>query len=165
MNEDNEKERIEGAGLEHRVLIIPGGPAAQGEPAVDKAESTYLDQDGLHELTVLRIKYAPGCNHMLHTAKNTGAICSSCGLLLCSECSNEVCYSCQRPVCGLCRNTEIVGDEERVYCSPCLRDKKRRARRDALLVTGITWSAVFAVLWLLWKLACSTVFSLLDICS
>lgn len=156
---NGQNRRIEGGSLEHRILIIPGTAANEGEPAIDKTESSFIDEGGLHESTVLRINYASACNHSLHTGRDIGSTCVACHRLLCSSCSKEkesTCVSCGAAVCHSCGEVAsggVVGAgdaEERGLCCPsCLRAKAWETVRAGVLLAALVGICLFLLMRLL----------------
>lgn len=143
----------ENEGLETRTQIFLQGVARHGEPIVDKIERTGLSEGGLREDIIIRLKYASGCHHTLHTAQETGAVCGCCyENLLCAECSkNEanICSLCKRVTCGSCQRESKIDGEKKMVCISCRRTLFWRG-----LLNVVKWMAVaFALLMLLQILA------------
>ena len=110
--------------LQTKTIIILDGEVQEGQPAVDKTEATSFNDEGLKEAVLIRLKYASGCRHIIHTAAEMGAVCSSCHRILCAACSKEednFCAKCRKAVCGClsCRKKESIDGERKMVCAAC----------------------------------------------
>lgn len=118
MNGESEKDQR----LQTRTLIVLDGEVMEGQPAVDKLEATGFDDKGLKEAVLIKLKYASGCGHVIHTAAEMGGLCANprCHKILCAECSkSHLCYRCGKPVCGACRREQVIDGEKRMVCEHC----------------------------------------------
>ena len=61
-----------------QTIIIIGGAAGRNDSVVNKTESNELGDTEFGESTVIKLKHADGCGHIIHTASEVGAI-SACG--------------------------------------------------------------------------------------
>ena len=101
-----------------QTVIIIEGAGGQGESVFDKTETESLGETELGETTVIRLKHADGCGHVIHTAAEVGAV-SVCGKVLCTKCAGNLCYRCGKPVCGEHTRRVKRDDSELVYCWRC----------------------------------------------
>ena len=133
----------ENEGLETRTRIFLEGEAQQALPIIDKTERTGLTQNGLREDVTIRLKYATGCHHLLHTAQEAGAACGSCSgskNILCAECSKSdeyVCSACHLPTCSSCQREATIDGKRKMVCISCCRALFRRRILDA-----VKWAAI-----------------------
>jgi hypothetical protein len=115
----DELQELSKKGLLSKRVVILKGPLQNGSPVVEKSEETIIDDEGMKEVTVSELSYAPACHHLIHTEEELGAVCVVCGQVMCRACSvNNVCSACGRTVCkqdqksiedvgmvcGLCKN-------------------------------------------------------------
>ena len=101
-----------------QTLIFIQGTAGAGDAVVDKTETESLGDTDFGEATVIQLKHADGCGHVIHTASEVGGI-SICGKVLCTKCAQNLCYRCGKPVCGEHIRRVKKDDEERIYCWQC----------------------------------------------
>ena len=105
-------------GWRKQTIIMIEGAVGQGEPAVDKTEIDSISETELGETTIIRLKHADGCGHVIHVASEVGGICV-CGRVLCAKCAQTTCYRCGRPVCGEHIRRVKKDDAELIYCWRC----------------------------------------------
>lgn len=133
-----------------QTLFILGDEANLGDPVVDKAEQLQRGRDGFEELTVMRLRHASGCGHLLHTASEAGGFCANprCRKLLCSNCAKgNLCAVCAKPVCGSCRKTVTLRGSKQMVCRACVW--RARFAEPGRIVRRILWLAL--LLWLFLK--------------
>jgi hypothetical protein len=160
IGQENHHDDIEGqlddAGIQTKTLIYLAGQVKPGEPLIDKLETTTAEEEGLQEITEIRLRTASGCGHVVHVAAEAGLTCLSCQRMsrpepriLCSECSKNnpdvICHFCRAPVCYACRDQRWVDGEKRIVCRACLSTLRLR-----IVKTIIKWLLVAAAIyWLL----------------
>lgn len=148
---------IEGSsdGIEERTLIFLDGQLTSGtdDPIIDKTETTNAGEEGLEEITQIKIKSA-SCGHVLHTSAEAGLACNSCrrlhkeALVLCTECAKNpanVCYICNAPCCYQCRDERWLDGQMRIVCKACIRSTLRLRILKAI----IKWLLILAGLYYL----------------
>jgi hypothetical protein len=111
------------ARTETRTQVVVTGPGAVGQPLVDRVETTGVGGAGVEELVRINLTAAPGCNHVLHTGAEVGAVCAcGCDRLLCTACATRpenLCSSCRRPVAGPCQIRSILDPTGTMRCWTC----------------------------------------------
>lgn len=129
--------------LSQRIVIIKG-PAMNGAPVVEKREESILDDEGLKEITISELSYAPACHHLIHTEEELGGVCIVCGQAMCKVCSaNNLCALCGRTVCKKDqKQIEDIG----MVCVFCKRDWLIKKIISFLITAGITGAIILFVL-------------------
>ncbi len=100
------------------IVRIESEGAGPGDSVVDKTETNLLGEAELSETTLIQLRHADGCGHVLHTASEVGGI-SACGKVLCVKCAENVCYRCGKLVCGEHIRRVKREDVELIYCWRC----------------------------------------------
>ncbi|MBI2848939.1 MAG: hypothetical protein HYX88_02290 [Chloroflexi bacterium] len=96
-----------------RRVIIVGGRAQEGEPAIETEETTTIIGDQTEDQAVIRRTCCSGCGRVLGE-ETVAAVCVSCGGLLCEACSENRCFECYQICCWSCSDS-VFGRPER-YC-------------------------------------------------
>jgi len=140
----DELQELSKKGLTSRKIIILRGPLQDGTPVVEQREGSIIDDEGLKELTVATLSYAPACHHLIHTEAELGAICVICGQAMCSVCSaSSLCSLCGRAVCKQDqKSVEDVG----IICSQCHRELIRKKIISFILTAGAVGILIYLVL-------------------
>ena len=131
-------------GLLSKRVVILKGPLQNGSPVVEKSEETIIDEEGMKEVTVSELSYAPACHHLIHTEEELGGICIVCGNAICKSCSaNCLCSTCGRTVCKQDQKTiEDIG----MVCSQCKLDWLKKKAISILLTLGGLGILVYLIL-------------------
>ena len=139
-----ELQELSKKGLTSRRIIILRGPLQDGTPILEQSEGSIIDEEGLKELSVAALSYAPACHHLIHTEAELGAICVICGQAMCSACSaSNVCPICGRAVCKQDqKNVEDVG----MVCSLCHKELFWKKIISFILTAGAVGILIYLVL-------------------
>lgn len=139
-----ELQELSKKGLTSRRIIILRGPLQDGTPILEQSEGSIIDEEGLKELSVAALSYAPACHHLIHTEAELGAVCVICGQAMCSACSaSNVCPICGRAVCKQDqKNVEDVG----MVCSLCHREFLWKKIISFILTAGAVGILIYLVL-------------------
>jgi len=131
-------------GLISKKVIILRGPLLNGTPIIEQSEGSIIDEEGLKELSVAALSYAPACHHLIHTEDELGAVCVVCGQVMCRTCSaSNICPMCGRAVCKQDqKNVEDVG----MVCSQCHRESFWKKIVSLLLTAGAVGMLIYLVL-------------------
>lgn len=131
-------------GLLSKKVVILKGPVQDGSPAVEKREESIIDDEGLKEISVSELSYAPACHHLIHNEEELGGICIVCGQALCKACSTtNICNLCGKTVCKKDqKNIEDIG----MVCTLCKKDWLIKKIVYFLITAGITGAIIFFVL-------------------
>lgn len=141
MDELNELEK---KGLVSKRVVILKGPIQDGSPAVEKREESIIDDEGLKEISVSELSYAPACHHLIHVEEELGGVCIVCGQAMCKVCSeNNVC-----PICGrtVCKKDQKPIEEIGMACALCKKDLFVKKMISFLLTAGIVAAIIFFIL-------------------
>jgi len=139
-----ELQELSKKGLTSRRIIILRGPLQDGTPILEQSEGSIIDEEGLKELSVAALSYAPACHHLIHTEAELGAVCVICGQAMCSACSaSNVCPICGRAVCKQDqKNVEDVG----MVCSLCHKELFWKKIISFILTAGAVGILIYLVL-------------------
>jgi hypothetical protein len=127
-----------------RTLFLLEEELNVGDAAIDKSEAMGRDENGLSEVTVMRLRHASGCGHVIHTAAELGGVCGGCRRSLCSECAKtNLCSACGKPACGRCRRFLRLHGMRQMVCRACFwkawfSDPVQLVRR-ALFLAFLWW--------------------------
>jgi len=140
----DELQELSKKGLTSRKIIILRGPLQDGTPIIEQSEGSIIDDEGLKELSVATLSYAPACHHLIHTEAELGAICVICGQAMCSACSvNNICPVCGRAVCKQDqKNVEDIG----MICLQCHRELLWKKIISFILTAGAVGILIYLVL-------------------
>jgi len=131
-------------GLLSKKVVIIKGPAHHGTPAVEKSEESLIDEEGLKEISVSELSYAPGCHHLIHSEEELGGVCVVCTLALCAACSAaNLCSVCGRTVC---RQDQKDVEELGKVCSDCYNQMIIKKIISFILTLGAVGLLVFLAL-------------------
>lgn len=131
-------------GLLTKKVVILKGPIQDGFPAVEKREESIIDDEGLKEISVSELSYAPACHHLIHEEEELGGICIVCGQAMCKACSeSNVC-----PICGrtVCKKDQKPIEEIGMACALCKKDLFMKKIISFLLTAGIVAAIIFFIL-------------------
>jgi len=140
----DELQELSKKGLFSKRVVILKGPLQNGSPVVEKSEGSIIDEEGLKEVTVSDLSYAPACHHLIHTEAELGAVCVICGQAMCRACSvNNICQICGRAVCKQDQKSiEDVG----MVCGLCKKDWIKKKAISLFLTLGGLGILVYLVL-------------------
>jgi len=139
-----ELNELEKKGLLSKRVVILKGPIQDGSPAVEKREESIIDNEGLKEISVSELSYAPACHHLIHEEKELGGVCIVCGQAMCKACSmNNIC-----PICGrtVCKKDQKQIEEIGMVCSLCKKDWFIKKMISFLLTACVAAAIIFFVL-------------------
>jgi len=103
---------------EKETIIFIEGEAGEGDPVVENRHIESYGEEDPGETTLIRLRYADGCGHVIHSGAEVGGVCA-CGRLLCSKCSDNICRHCGKRVCPQHLRRLRRGEEEIIYCWEC----------------------------------------------
>lgn len=140
----DELDELKKKGMLSKRIVILKGPVQDGLPAIEKSEESIIDEEGFKETAISELFYAPGCNHLIHTEEELGAICAVCSHLLCRACSTtNICSLCGKIVCKKDqKQIEDIG----MVCSPCKNEWIVKKVISFLITAGIAGAIIFFVL-------------------
>jgi hypothetical protein len=119
------------------------------EPFIDKTETTGLGAAGMNESVDIVLNRADGCRHIVHTAKDAGAVCAGCQGILCAACASDkknICSECGRVVCGSCQQRTLFKKEGVVLCPGCAGKVRLTALATAAAVAAAAYFIIVNVL-------------------
>ncbi len=140
----DELQELSKKGLLSKRVVILKGPLRNGSPVVEKSEESIIDDEGMKEMTISELSYAPACHHLIHTEEELGAVCVVCGQAMCRVCSvNNIC-----PVCGrtVCKQDQKSIEDVGMVCELCKRDWLRKKIISFILTAGALGILVYLVL-------------------
>jgi len=140
----DELQELSKKGLLSKKVVILKGPLQNGSPVVERSEESIIDDEGMKEVTISELSYAPACHHIIHTEEELGAVCVVCGQAMCRACSaNNVCPVCGRTVCKQDqKNVEDVG----MVCGLCKKEWLKKKAISFILTLGMLGIFIYLVL-------------------
>jgi len=94
-----------------RTLFFLDEELNVGDAVIDKSEAMGRGEDGFSEVTVMRLRHASGCGHVIHTAAEVGGVCGAC--------LRPLCNACGKPACGRCRRFLRLHGTRQMVCRAC----------------------------------------------
>jgi len=140
----DELQELSKKGLLSKRIVILKGALQNGSPVVEKSEESIIDEEGMKEVTISALSYAPACHHLIHTEEELGAICVVCGQAMCRQCSaTNVCSVCGRTVC---KQDQKAIEDVGMVCGLCHASWFRKKAISFVLTLGALGILVFLML-------------------